>query len=308
MIISASRRTDVPAFFPEWLLQRLREEKVLVKNQWRAHHYSEVSLCVDQIDGLVFWTKNPKPLMKYLKEIREMGHSFYFQFTLTPYGENIEPNLPPKKELIETFCELSEEIGAERVIWRYDPIFFTEECSLEAHQKAFEEISASLAGYTQRCVFSFLDLYVSSERRMRNLSYQVPSPEEQIQMAEMIAQTCNKYQMSPFSCSEAQDFSDLGILPSSCIDSSLIAQISGKKKRFIKDKNQREKCGCAESIDIGCYDTCRYECIYCYARQKKKIEISYDPSSPALDGWPDSDAVITKRKWKNSPPEEESLF
>lgn len=308
MIISASRRTDIPAFFPEWMLQRLREEKVWVKNRWRSRHYSEVPLRADQIDGLVFWTKNPKPLMKYLKEIEEMGHAFYFQFTLTSYSEKIEPNLPSKKELVETFCELSELIGLERMIWRYDPIFFTEEYSLEVHQKAFEEMSASLAGYTQRCVFSFLDVYVSSERRMRKLSYQIPSSDEQIQMAEMIAQTCNKHQISPSSCSEVQSFSNLGIFPSSCIDSSLMAQISGKKKRFIKDKNQREKCGCAESVDIGCYDTCRYECIYCYARHKKQVETIYTPSSPALDGWPDSDAVVTKRKWKNSPPEEESLF
>lgn len=308
MVISVSRRTDIPAFFPEWLLHRLREEKVWVKNQWRAHHYSEISLSVDQIDGLVFWTKNPRPLMKYLEEINEMGHSFYFQFTLTPYPSSIEAYLPSKEELIETFCELSEVLGPHRVIWRYDPIFFTKEYTLERHQKEFERICSRLSGSTQRCVFSFLDLYASTERRMKNLFYQVPSEQEQIKMAESIAKICRDYEIYPFSCSEKQDFSEFGILPSSCIDSSLMAQINGKRKRVVKDKNQREKCGCAESIDIGCYDTCRHECIYCYARHKKSVAFFHDSSAPALDGWPNSDAVITKRKWKILPVQEESLF
>lgn len=280
---------------------------MLVKNQRRAHHYSEVSLQAEQIDGLVFWTKNPRLLMRHLKEIEEMGHAFYFQFTLTPYGEDIEPHLPSKEELLEIFCELSKEIGAQRVIWRYDPIFFTKEYSLIKHQEEFEQMCKRLSGYTQCCVFSFLDLYISSERRMKNLSYQIPTQKEQMEMAEMIASIGQEYKISAFSCSEEQDFSELGILPSSCIDSSLMAQISRREKKFVKDKNQRKKCGCAESIDIGCYDTCRYECIYCYARHKKKIDTFHDPSAPALDGWPDSDAVITKRKWKVLPLEE-SLF
>lgn len=300
MIISASRRTDIPAFFPKWLLRRLRAEKVLVKNPWRARHYSKISLAADQIDGLVFWTKNPKPLLKYLKEIKEMGHTFYFQFTLTPYPMKIERHLPRKEELIETFRELSDKLGPHQVIWRYDPIFFTEEYSLERHQKEFEQMCMRLAGYTQKCVFSFLDSYVSVERRMKAFSYHVPSREQQSRIAEVIARTCQKYQISPFACSEGQDFSEFGIFPSACIDSSLMAQISGRKKRFIKDKNQRDSCGCAESIDIGCYDTCRYECIYCYAWHKKKIERSHNPSAPALNGWPDADAVITERKWKIS--------
>ena len=158
MIISASRRTDIPAFYADWLINRIKEKYVLVRNPINIHQVSRISLSPDVVDGIVFWTKNPIPMMVYLTELDK--YTYYFQFTLTAYDNDVEPNIPSKNNvLIPAFRMLSKEIGRNRVIWRYDPIFFTEKYTLEYHCKYFRILAEKLGEYTEKCTISFLDLY-----------------------------------------------------------------------------------------------------------------------------------------------------
>lgn len=146
MIISASRRTDIPAFFSDWFYNRLRDGFVIVSNPYYPEQLSKLRLTSDMVDMIVFWTKNPRPMMARLDELDEAGLHCYFQFTLTPYDHDIEPNLPPKDELIETFKELSSRIGANKVIWRHDPILFTDEHDFGYHEQKFSEMCSVLSG------------------------------------------------------------------------------------------------------------------------------------------------------------------
>ncbi len=158
MILSASRRTDIPNYYADWFMGRIREGYCCVRNPMNPRQVSRIDLAPQAVDCIVFWTKNPAGLLPRLKELRD--YTYYFQFTLTGYGRDIEPNLPDKREkLIPAFRELSEKIGKERVIWRYDPIFVNEKYTVSYHLKAFEEIADRLAGYTEQVVISFVDLY-----------------------------------------------------------------------------------------------------------------------------------------------------
>ena len=158
MIISASRRTDIPDYYADWLINRIRSGFVDVRNPMFPNQVNRISLSPDVIDAFVFWTKNPQPMMKYIDEIAEK-YPFYFQFTITPYGKDIERNIPEKNAVIQTFMQLSEKVGRERVIWRYDPIFFNEKYTKEFHIEKFSEMAQQLAPFTEKCVISILDQY-----------------------------------------------------------------------------------------------------------------------------------------------------
>ncbi len=154
MILSVSRQTDIPNYYSDWFLNRVREGFLYVRNPMNPHQISEIDLSPEAVDCMVFWTKNPSPMLGQLQELGD--YPFYFQFTLTGYGEDVEPGLPDKRsELIRTFQELSRQIGSDRVIWRYDPIFLNVRYTAEYHKKAFGEIASCLKGYTHRVVSVF---------------------------------------------------------------------------------------------------------------------------------------------------------
>ena len=158
MIISASRRTDIPNYYSEWFFNRIKEGYVLVRNPMNISQVSKISLSPDVVDGIVFWTKNPLPILDRLEELRE--YTYYFQFTLTPYGKDVEPNVPSKNDLIiPSFRKLSERIGKERVVWRYDPILFNDKYTMDYHVKYFKTLAAKLHAYTEKCIVSILDFY-----------------------------------------------------------------------------------------------------------------------------------------------------
>lgn len=248
MIISASRRTDIPAFYSEWFINRIKEGFVIVRNPMN-NQPRRILLSPDIVDCIVFWTKNPIPIIPQLDKLKD--YCYYFQFTLTSYGKDIERNLPDKKkDLISAFQRLSKEIGPERVIWRYDPILINERYTKEYHLKAFEEIAGALNGYTEKCVFSFIDIYGKNKVAMQKL----------------------------------------GIQHNACIDKALIEHLTGGKikdtKKNIKDAGQREVCKCMTSKEIGTHNTCGNGCVYCYANYSsesvKKSMAKYDPKSPIL--------------------------
>ena len=286
MILSVSRRTDIPAFYSDWFFNRVREGFVYVRNPMNIHQVSRITLSPDVIDCIVFWSKNPRPMLSRLDELQP--YMYYFQFTINPYDMELEQNVPTKNGIIETFKSLSDKIGPERVIWRYDPIILTDSISMSYHVKYFEELAKRLYGYTNTCVISFLDLYKKTERNLRNTSARELNANEMLDLARSLALIATCYGMRIQSCAEAIELGSVGIKHGRCIDSVLIEDLLGVKLVVGKDKNQRPECGCVQSIDIGEYNTCRHNCKYCYANFNsetvKEKSLMHNPNSPLLIG------------------------
>lgn len=302
MIISASRRTDIPAFYSEWFVRRIRAGCVLVRNPVNGKQISQVSLSPEVVDGMVFWSKNPRPIIKYLPEFRE--YNYYFLITITAYDESIEPGVPPKPQAIDTFKRLSDLIGPEKVIWRCDPIFFTEKFTYSHHLRFFAETAAALSGRTEKCLISFLDLYKKCERNMRGIQFRIPAPGEMRKIAGEIAAAGRAHNMKIETCAENLNLRPSGIKPAKCIDAELLSRLAGRTLNLRKDKNQRRECGCAESIDIGAYDTCPHNCCYCYANLNKQLAADnyrrHKVDSELIAGEIPEGAVIAARKVKSA--------
>ena len=302
MILSVSRRTDIPGFYSDWFLRRIKEGYLYVRNPMNPHQVSKIELSPQVVDCIVFWTKNPEPMLNHLEELKE--YQYYFQFTLTSYGRDIECNVPHKKEvMIPVFQRLSDTIGKKRVIWRYDPILFTEKYTQEYHLKAFTQIATALCGYTDKCVISFVDKYAKNRKRMEEMGVQEPGEVECKQFAGKLAEIASKYDMKMSSCAEMIDLAAYGIEHNSCIDRKLIEELIGCRLNAQKDKNQRSECGCVESVDVGTYNTCRNGCRYCYANYSPESVAEscrcYDPESPLLCGVLTKEDKVTERKVKS---------
>lgn len=299
MIISASRRTDIPAYYSEWLFNRLREGYVLVRNPMNLHQIGKINLSPDVVDGIVFWTKNPMPMLSHLSELEP--YQYYFQFTLNAYDRDVEPSVPSKKDvIIPAFQKLSQMIGRERVIWRYDPIFFSDRYTMEYHCKYFRVLAAKLSDYTEKCTVSFLDLYRNTAWNMQALKIQQTTETQQFEMMQRLADIAKEYGIYIDTCAEAMDFDQLGISHACCIDRGRLERIGKYKLTVDKDPNQRAECGCAASIDIGAYNTCKNGCLYCYANYSHEAVVRntqvHDPASSLLFGEITADDVIKERK------------
>lgn len=282
MIISISRRTDIPAFYSQWFWNRLKEGYVQVKNPFNPRQIKQIDLAPHNVDGLVFWTKDPAPLLPELERLQH--YAFYFHFTLNGYGNDLEPNLPTQANVIERFKTLSNAIGKERVIWRYDPVIFTDTYTPYYHQEHFEALAYELAGYTKRCMISFVSPYKKTQRNMHHLNWHLPETTLKHQLAQSFVQSGKKYDIDIQSCADDKDLSSTGMTPGKCIDDDLIRHITGKKKNWRKDPNQRGNCQCIASVDIGAYNTCLHQCRYCYANMhnkqvKKTIALHNEQSS-----------------------------
>lgn len=311
MIISASRRTDIPSYYSEWMINRLKEKYVLVRNPMNIHQVSKIDLSPSVVDAIVFWTKNPTLMLPYLDQIKD--YTYYFQFTLTAYGPDVEKNLPSKnKIIIPTFQRLSREIGKERIIWRYDPIFFNEQYSMEYHCKYFEVLASKLSDYTEKCTVSFMDMYRNTERNVRGLSIVKDTYEMQVELLQRFVEIAKKYGLYIDTCAEIGNFHNIGVEHAHCIDRERIERIGGFKLNVDKDRNQRAECGCVASIDIGTYNTCNNGCLYCYANYSSKtVEKNFgmhSPDSPLLFGEIDDTDVIKERKVKSLIDNQMSLF
>lgn len=309
MILSVSRRTDIPAFYSEWFFNRINEGYFLVRNPMNAYQISRVELSPNVVDCIVFWTKNPKPMLSKLDYLKD--YKYYFQFTLNSYDKSLEPNVPSKKYLINTFIELSERIGKERVIWRYDPIVLTDIFTKEYHYKWFEYIAKKLCNYTNKCVISFLDLYKKTERNLKDVKITPLNKVDMEEMAYRFSLIASKYNLTIESCSEEIDLEKLGVDHGKCIDDRLISEIIGCKLKIDKDPNQRDICGCVKSIDMGAYNTCKHGCLYCYANFSKETVTKqlkeHNVKSPLLIGDLDVNEKVSDRKVKSYVDEQEQL-
>ncbi len=312
LIVSASRRCDIPSFFGKWFVNRLKDGYVLIPNPYNAHRYSKAVLNPQTVDIIVFWTKNPLPFMEYLPQIDSMGYPYYFEFTLTPYGTEMERNLPDKEVLIDSFVALSRQLGSHRMVWRYDPIIIDTHHSIDYHSERFAYIASRLSGYTNRCVISFVDNYKSVARRMGKDPTSTLTLANVYKIAEIFSAIAKKNNMDIYTCAEKYNLEQHGIRHGACIDSDIIEGILGCKVIDTKDKNQRTECLCIESVDIGTYNCCGNGCSYCYALQNDSLAVTniekHNPLSPLLVGEINKKALITNKDMKSAIINQLSLF
>lgn len=314
MIISASRRTDIPAFYSEWFYNRIREGYVYVPNPYNGKMISRVALTPDVVDCIVFWTKNPAPMLDGLGKLND--YKYYFQFTLNPYGNDIENNIPLLSRRIEIFRELSDKIGKEKVVWRYDPILTNDKYTVEYHKEAFAEIAYALRGHTEKCMLGFIDHYHHIRNAVGKFGIEPLKADEIEEMAASFRDTLSEYPMELDTCTVKVDLRHMGIPSGLCVDGNLIERITGYPIKAKKDRNQRDICNCIESIDIGTYESCLNGCIYCYAIKGNYATAGcnnrrHDPRSPLMIGSVEeleADVQIKDREMKSLRNRQQSLF
>lgn len=273
MIISASRRTDIPAFYAPWFMERIREGEVIVRNPFNRSLKRTVSLRPEDVDVIVFWTRNARPLLSYLDELEQRGFRYVFLYTITGYGPPLEKNAPSLEPALDTFKALSHKIGPERITWRFDPIINIAGKGEDWVLSRFEKIAGALRNDTKRVIISFLDFYQKAVRRLAALEEEsglqvVAVTNENAfvkRTATTLAALAGANNLAIQSCAEKTGLERFGIKPGGCIDGALLNQTFGLNSKVGKDKNQRALCRCSTSRDIGEYDTCRYGCAYCYA-------------------------------------------
>lgn len=302
IVISASRSTDIPAFYSDWFINRLEKGYLVWKNPFNQ---KPLYVTFDNTRLIVFWSKNPKPIIKHLDYLNDKKLNYYFQFTLNDYvKENLEPNVPSVESRIETFIKLSEKIGKEKVIWRFDPLILTDKIGVNELLHKVEKIGNELSQFTEKLVFSFADIgvyrKVQSNLNRGNIKYSEFDNVSMNEFANGLKELNQKWQLEIGTCAEKIDLAKYGIIHNKCIDDELMKRLFYDdirlmeflgyelkkadlfdtkeelvpiKERNLKDKGQRELCGCIFSKDIGEYNTCLHLCEYCYANTSKKIVI-----------------------------------
>lgn len=311
MIISASRSTDIPAFYSAWLFNRIDKGYIAWTNPFN-HKTQYVSF--DEMRFIVFWTKNPKPIIPYLEKLDNKKIRYYFQISLNDYEEEkLEPNVPPISERIETFIALSKRIGKQKTIWRFDPLLLSENLSIGELIQKIERIGNQIYPYTEKLVFSFADINVY-RKVISNLgkssnSYREFTEMEIEEFAIKLQTLALKWKIGLATCAEVINLNDFSIAKNRCIDDELICSISKDDKKLmqwfgitdnqnslfgsdyisnpkLKDNGQRKVCGCINSKDIGMYNTCNHLCIYCYANSSSELVqkniAKHDDNSPSI--------------------------
>ena len=311
VIVSASRSTDIPAFYADWLVERLKAWWCGWINPFNQQRY-RVSFADTRM--IVFWSKNPASMLERLDEVESLGfRQYYFQFTLNDYvAEGMEPNVPPVAERIDTFKRLADRIGKERVIWRFDPLMLTEKISIDALLERVGNIGQQLKGYTEKLVFSFIDIaaYRKVQKNLAGLGIREFSPNDQIKFAQGLAELNQDLRLGLATCGELADLSAYGVKHNKCVDDDLMVRLfhdDAKLMDFIgaecdmidgwtikkskKDKGQRKACGCIVSKDIGMYNTCPHLCKYCYANFSDELVLKNYRQFFSKD-----DIISTRRK------------
>lgn len=277
-------------------------------NPLNARQVSSVSLNPEEIEAIIFWSKNPAPMLPHLDELDRMGFRYYWQFCLNDYPRELEPNMPPVEDRIRTFLALSQRVGPLRVVWRYDPIIISNRTPAEFHRERFTSVADRLRGATYRVMVSVVDFYQKTNRRLSKLEGRgfwfdqtAASSEEMLDLLKDLAMAASEREIKMFTCAEERDLSAIGIARGRCIDEDLINRIWSCNLRYRKDPAQRDLCLCMVSKDIGVNDSCVHGCPYCYAtRDHGLAERRYrehDPRSPAIWG----DVEVLRELEKQAP-------
>ena len=272
-IISASRRTDIPAFYGDWFMHRLAEGFAGVVNPFGGQKYI-VSLKPEDVSCFVFWSKNFTPFLENLKIIESMGYKFYFNYTVTCLPGIFESNVA-KQDAIETLKRLSKMYSPKHINWRFDPIVISSICDRDFFIRGFKELASCFSGLVERCYFSFVSEYKKVRCNFAELEREggveiiEQNTDFKIELANELAETAAKYGIGMFSC--CGDYLVGGkIKKAHCINGGIIEELFYPRGLAYSDKPTRQQCGCTESTDIGAYDTCPHGCVYCYANADKK--------------------------------------
>ena len=285
MILNTGGRTDTVQYYTEWLLNRFSEGYVLTRAPLCPNKISRYELTPDKVDCVVFCSKNYQPILPRLHEITDCFNT-YFHYTITAYGKDIEPGVPSIEESMETLIRLSDQVGKQRVAWRYGPVLLTKEYTIERHLQTFERMAGELAPYIDRCIFSFVEMYKKLESNMPEL---IPlSTDDMDELACGVGSIARKCGIHLQTCGTNVDYSRYGIHASGCMTLDILGEANGIEFKKLKHKGMRQGCHCIESRDIGAYDTCLNGCKYCYANKNPQKAFEnykyHDPKSPLLLG------------------------
>ena len=301
MILNTGQRTDIPAFYSQWFYHRIRAGFVLVRNPYYEQQVTRYRLSPDLIDVICFCTKNPAPMLPGLRALSSFRQ--YWQVTITPYGSEIEPFVPPVPEVIESFQRLAGMVTPACTAWRYDPVIITEKYSVDFHIAAFRKMCKSLSGFTRQAIISFLDLY---EKTKANFPEGQPvSIEDQKTLGEAFARIARENGMRLYTCHEGTHLGRFGIDCSGCMTRSVLERALGEELPIpAAVTHPREGCACLLGCDIGAYNSCGHGCRYCYANASRELVrkrmAMHDPESPFLIGHALPDDIIhdaEQRKW-----------
>lgn len=290
MIISASYKTDIPAFYGEWFLNRLDAGYCRVVHPYNRHQILHVPLGREEVDGFVFWTKNAAPFMKGFREVRERGHPFVVQYTINGYPRSLESRVVDAEQSIETFREINSEFGRRAAVWRYDTIVVTSDTPLDFHVSNFERLASALKGSTDEVVVSFAQFYKKTLRNMDDAAersgfdWSDPSREDKLSLLSRMLRIAASRGMALTICSQPELASEIG-REAHCVDTARLSDVAGRMLAAAK-KGARKECGCFQSRDIGDYDTCPHGCVYCYAVNSRERALSryraHDPRAETL--------------------------
>ena len=299
MILNTGLRTDIPGFFSEWFYNRIDDGFVYVRNPYAKNQIYSYRLDPELIDCIIFCTKNPKPMFENLEKIDKFNQ--YWHITITPYEKEIEPNVPPINDVLESFKYLSKKLGKENVTLRYDPIFINEKYTLEKHIESFEYIINSLSGYTTEAIISFIDLYEKTKRNFPQA--REVTKDERLKLGKEFAQIGKKNNITIKTCVEGSELDKFGIDSSGCMTKEVIERAINKNLNVPKQKARNGECYCLLNNDIGEYNTCDHGCLYCYANSNKRLVKRnlklHDPKSPILIGEIKEDDIIKEMKQKS---------
>ena len=295
MILNTGSRTDIPAYYSDWFYERVRAGEVLVRNPYYPTQITRYRLDPAVVDALVFCTKNPLPMLERLPLLDA--------FTMF-YGREIEPHVPDKNLVAEAFCRLSESVGRERVSFRYDPVFLNETYTVQHHVENFGELAEKLSGYTGQCVVSFIDLYEKTRRNFPDA--RSVGKEEQERLIAAFSEIAVKQHLQIHLCCENRSLVRQNVDADGCLSQSVLERAIGCRLKVPQQKRARGECSCLLGADIGAYNTCGHECLYCYAnydsRTVRENRLQHDPRSPLLIGHVQSTDIVKdaiQRSWKD---------
>lgn len=308
MIVNTGNRTDIPAFYSDWFFNRLEAGFVYVRNPYFRNQITSYRLSPEVVDILAFCTKNPVPMMSRLHRLKPYRQ--FWHMTITPYGRDVEPHVPPAEDAIEAFRELSALVGPGRVQWRYDPIFLNEGYPLEFHLDAFDHMASRLQGTTDTCIISFIDLYEKTKRNFPGV--EEVSHKDQIRLAQEFVTLGKRYAMGITACAEGHHLARYGVETGGCATREVYEKACAVKLSLSGTHRKRDNCPCLLGIDIGEYSTCGHGCLYCYAnlneRTVKGKMALHDPLSPLLIGFPGKEEVVKKAVQKSYVSSQGTLF
>ena len=284
MIINTGQRTDIPAFYADWFAGRLKEGYVMARNPYNPQSVTRYRLDPSVVDAICFCTKNPEPMLPYMDLLKPYGQFWYV--TITPYGREIEPHVPPKRKVLDTFRRLSDLVGPDSMGWRYDPIFISEDYPVERHKKAFQYMAQELSGYTGTAVISFIDLYQKTRRNFPEV--REVTREERLDLGRTMAEIARQNGMVLKPCAEGNELEAFGADCSGCMTIPMYEKALGSALKVPNFKPAREGCACYLGADVGAYNACGHFCRYCYANYDtetvRKNRRLHDPKSPLLIG------------------------